>query len=201
MPNVRPKPQKPLRDGYPIPLPGLVIGPRIDYDPEMARFLFLILLASPALADPSIQVAFSPNGGSTEAVVGVIESAQKSVHVAAYSFTSKPIAEALIQAHQRGVEVEAVLDKSNATARYTEAGEIAQAGIPVRVDYRYAIMHDKYLIIDGKTVETGSFNLTAAAESSNAENVLILRDAPEIAARYEQNWQGLWAESQPWGSP
>ena len=74
-----------------------------------------------------------------------------------------------------------VLDKSNATARYTEAGEIAQARIAVRIDYRYAIMHDKCLIVEGVTVETGSFNLTAAAESSNAENVIVLRDYPQVA--------------------
>ena len=155
----------------------------------------LLLLASPALASPLNQVAFSPHAGATEAVVQVISEAKHSVHVAAYGFTSKPIAEALIQAHQRGVEVEAVLDKSNATARYTEATEVAASGIPVRVDYRYAIMHDKFIVVDGVTVETGSFNYSAGAEARNAENVLVLREEPEVAGRYEAEWERLWAES------
>ena len=89
--------------------------------------------------------------------------------------------------------------KSNATARYTEAGEITAAGIPVRIDSRYAIMHSKYVVVDGVTVETGSFNLTAAAESSNAENVLVLRDDPQVAERYEAEWERMWAESREWG--
>src|SRR4051794_10649525 len=89
--------------------------------------LVLALVASPAFADPSIQVAFSPNAGATEAVVAVIQSAQKTVHLAAYSFTSKPIAQALLAAKARGVDVEAVLDKSNATAGYTAATFLANA--------------------------------------------------------------------------
>jgi len=70
--------------------------------------------------------------GATDAVVQVISEAKQSVHLAGYGFTTKPIAQALIAAHQRGVDVEAVLDKSNATAKHTEAGEIAAAGNPVR---------------------------------------------------------------------
>lgn len=164
----------------------------------MIRFLALILIASPALADPSITVAFSPHGGGTEAVVAVIESAQKTVHLAGYSFTSKPIAQALVAAHQRGVEVEAVLDKSNATARYTEAGEVADAGVPVRVDYRYAIMHSKFIVVDGVTLETGSFNFTEAGERDNSEDLVVLRDYTEVAVRFEENWQKLWNESIPY---
>ena len=97
------------------------------------------------------------------------------------------------------VEVEVVLDKSNSTAKHTEAGEIAAAGIPVRIDSRYTIMHDKFIVVDGVTVETGSFNFTQAGEVANAENVLVLRDDPAVAERYEQNWEGLWNESEVWG--
>jgi phosphatidylserine/phosphatidylglycerophosphate/cardiolipin synthase-like enzyme len=128
----------------------------------------------------------------------VIGEAHTSVHLAGYGFTSKPIAAALISARARGVDVELVLDKSNATARYTEAKEVAAAGVPVRIDSRYAIMHNKFLIVDGVTVENGSFNYTTAAEHSNAENVLVLRDYPDVARQYEARWQMLWGESQPY---
>ena len=161
----------------------------------MTRFLALVLLASPALADPSITVAFSPHAGATEAVVQVISEAKQSIRLAAYGFTSKPIAQALIAAHQRGVDVEAVLDASNVTHR-SEAGELAATGVPVRVDYRYAIMHSKFIVVDGVMVETGSFNFTTSAERKNAENVLIVRDDVAVAQRYEQEWQRLWSESE-----
>ena len=88
-----------------------------------------------------------------------------------------------------------VVDKSNATARYTRATFLANQGMPVRVDYRYAIMHDKFIVVDGVTVETGSFNYTASAEHKNGENILVLHD-PAVAQRYGQEWDRLWAESE-----
>lgn len=87
-----------------------------------------------------------------------------------------------------------VLDKSNETARFSEAGEVAASGIAVRIDSRYAIMHDKFIVVDG---ETGSFNFTSAAERSNAENVIVLHGMPDVATRYEENFVGLWNESEP----
>ncbi len=157
-------------------------------------------LAHPALAktEPSIETEFSPHRGATAAVVKLIGEAQHMIRVAAYSFTSKDIAKALMDAHKRGVDVQAVLDKSNATARYSSATFLANTGIPTRVDYKYAIMHNKFMVVDSATVETGSFNYTAAAEDKNAENVLILRDYPEVAKRYLGRWQELWAESEPY---
>jgi phosphatidylserine/phosphatidylglycerophosphate/cardiolipin synthase-like enzyme len=155
-------------------------------------------LLLPAIVDavsPAVEVAFSPNGGAAELVVKTIESAKTSIRVAAYSFTSKPISVALLAAHKRGVDVRVVVDKSNATARYTAATFLANQGVPVRVDYRYAIMHDKFIVVDGLTVETGSFNFTASAESKNAENVLVLHD-PAVAERYQREWERMWTESE-----
>ena len=128
-------------------------------------------------------------------MVKTIAEARQSIRVAAYSFTSKPIATALLGAHKRGIDVRVVVDKSNATARYTAATFLANQGVPVRVDYRYTIMHDKFMVIDGVTVEEGSFNYTAAAESKNAENVLVLHDQV-VAGQYAQEWKRLWEESE-----
>jgi len=155
--------------------------------------LFVVLVPPPCFSCP-VEVAFSPNDGATELVVRTIDSAKTSVRVAAYSFTSKPIAQALLAAHRRGVDVRVVVDKSNVTARYTAATFLANMGVPVRVDFRYRIMHDKFTVIDGVALETGSFNYTQAA-ASNAENVIILHD-PAVAQRYGQEWDRLWGESE-----
>ena len=164
----------------------------------LAFLLAILMAAHPAAAkdDPSIEVAFSPHRGGTEAIVKLITEAKQTIRVAAYSFTSKDIAQALIEAHKRGVDVEAVLDKSNATAKYTSATFLANEGMPTRIDYQYAIMHNKFMVVDGVTVETGSFNYTKAAEEHNAENVLVLRNAPEVAKQYLARWQELWNESE-----
>jgi phosphatidylserine/phosphatidylglycerophosphate/cardiolipin synthase-like enzyme len=160
--------------------------------------LAVIPVASSAIAAPaaSIEVAFSPHRGATAAVVKLIGEAKQSIRVAAYTFTSKDIAKALMDAHKRGVDVQAVLDKSNATAKYTSASFLANVGVPTRIDYKYAIMHNKFIIVDDMTVETGSFNYSKSAEEKNAENVLILRNEPDVAKQYLARWQELWDESE-----
>ena len=155
----------------------------------------LLLPPRVGAVSPAVEVAFSPGGGATDLVVKTIAQAQQSIRVAGYSFTSKPIAQALLEAHKRGIDVRVVLDKSNATARYSSATFLANVGIPTRINHRYAIMHDKFIVVDGEMVETGSFNFTASAEARNAENVLVLRDLA-VAQRYGKERERLWAESE-----
>jgi phosphatidylserine/phosphatidylglycerophosphate/cardiolipin synthase-like enzyme len=156
----------------------------------------LLLPATVDAVSPAIEVAFSPNGGATDLVVRTIDPAKTGIPVAAYSFNSKPISTAVLATHKRGVDVRVVVGKSNATARYTAATFLANQGVLVRVDYQRAIMHDKFIVVDGVTVETGSFNFTASADSKNAENLLVLHD-PAVAERYQREWERLWGESEP----
>jgi len=163
----------------------------------MTRILLTLLLLLPTSSWAiDAQVAFSPDRGATELVIRTIDSAHATIRMAAYAFTSSPIAAALVEAHQRGIDVKVVVDKSNVTARYTAATFLANQGVPVTVDYQYSIMHDKFIVVDGMTVEEGSFNYTASAESRNAENVLVLHDA-SVAGQYGKEWDRLWAESEP----
>lgn len=154
--------------------------------------LLLALLPSLALAQDLVldqvpaQVYFSPKGGAQEALVRAIQEAKESIYVQAYSFTSAPIAKALVDAHKRGVAIEAVLDKSQRTEKYSGATFLANAGIPVWIDAAHAIAHNKVIVIDLRRVVTGSFNFTKAAEERNAENLLIL-DSPDLARIYLAN--------------
>ena len=134
------------------------------------------------------EVYFSPHGGCTDAIIRELNSAKNSVLVQAYSFTSAPIAKALLNAHKRGVKVEVILDKSQRTDQYSSATFLYNQGIPVKIDAQHAIAHNKVMIIDGETVITGSFNFTKAAEENNAENLLVIRDK-KLAERYTRNWQ------------
>ena len=147
--------------------------------------------------EPTYTLAFSPHGESLELVLSCIKSAEHSILVAAYSFTSKPVALALADARQRGVAVRVVADKKSNNSRYTAVTYLANHSVPVRLNGRYAIHHHKFMIIDGRHVQTGSFNYSAAAVDKNAENVLVLRDAPELAAKYASEWQRLWDEAEP----
>jgi phosphatidylserine/phosphatidylglycerophosphate/cardiolipin synthase-like enzyme len=133
------------------------------------------------------QVCFSPKGGCTEAIVHELDRAKSEILVQAYSFTSAPIAKALLNAHKRSVKVEVILDKSQRREKYTSATFLSNSGIPTYIDDKHAIAHNKVMIIDTETVITGSFNFTKAAEEKNAENLLIIRNRA-LAKIYTNNW-------------
>jgi phosphatidylserine/phosphatidylglycerophosphate/cardiolipin synthase-like enzyme len=144
-----------------------------------------------------VQVYFSPHGGATEEVVSVLDQATNTVLVQAYSFTSAPIARALVNAGHRGIKVQVILDKSQRTEKYSEADFLKNEGLPTMIDAEHAIAHNKIMIIDDYLVLSGSFNFTKAAEENNAENLLVIND-PVLAKRYAQNWQVHARHSEPY---
>jgi phosphatidylserine/phosphatidylglycerophosphate/cardiolipin synthase-like enzyme len=146
------------------------------------------LSAGPPTA-PSIDVFFSPRGGATEAIVQELARAKREVLVQAYSFTSAPIAKALVDAHKRGVKVTVVLDKSQRSEKYSSATFLNNAGIPTYIDAKHAIAHNKIMIIDQATIITGSFNFTNAAEEKNAENLLVIKGDPGLVKKYLANFE------------
>jgi phosphatidylserine/phosphatidylglycerophosphate/cardiolipin synthase-like enzyme len=158
---------------------------------------FLSGLAADRVTARNWQVYFSPHGGCTEAVVEALGQAKSTVLVQAYSFTSAPIAKALVEAHRRGVNVQVVLDRSQRTEKYSSATFVYNNDIPCFIDAQHAIAHNKVMVIDARTVITGSFNFTKAAEENNAENLLVIQDA-EMAARYAQNWAVHREHSEPY---
>ena len=151
------------------------------------KLILLILFFAASLQAADIRVYFSPKGGCTEAVVDTLNKATNSVLVQAYSFTSVPIAKALVDAHKRGVNIRVILDKSNRTANYSSADFVQRAGITTYIDAKHSIAHNKIIVVDAKTILTGSFNFTKAAEDSNAENLLVIQDS-KLAAEYAVNW-------------
>jgi len=163
--------------------------------PLLALSLFLI---HPATAQPvSTHVYFSPHGGCTEAVVDALNSAKETILVQAYSFTSAPIAQALVNAKHQGIEVQVILDKSQRRERYSSADFVIHEGIPTWIDEKPAIAHNKVIVIDGHIVVTGSFNFTKAAEEKNAENLLVIDDS-ELAVKYTKNWKSRQVDSVPY---
>jgi len=124
--------------------------------------------------------------------------AKSNVLVQSYLFTSAPIAKALVDAHKRHVDVQVILDKSQRTEQYTSATFLANEGVPTYIDSRHKIAHNMVMIIDGQTVITGSFNFTKSAEEGNAENLLVINNAPELAQRYTANWKEHLGHSEPY---
>lgn len=142
------------------------------------------------------EVGFSPEGGAERLVLKTINTAQKSIRLAAYSFTSPKVVRALLDAKRRGVDVRVVVDdKGNQSKAGTAAlNLLAGAGIPTRLNGEYAIHHDKYIVADAQHVQTGSYNYSQAAARSNSENVIVIWHNAALAASYLRHWQSRFNE-------
>lgn len=160
----------------------------------MKRLLAVLLItaASAAQADgfalDSCTVHFSPNGGTIDALVKYIGSAKRSVRMLAYNFTSEDVAQALIDAKNRGVDVQIVLDRSVLTEKNSQYPAMMKAGVPTWIDRKHKIAHNKVILIDGEWIETGSFNYTDNAELHNGENALICHGKAAYDL-YLQDWK------------
>ncbi|MFN2098378.1 phospholipase D family protein [Pantoea agglomerans] len=143
----------------------------------------------------TIYYGFSPAGSAQKLVLYSINNASKSIDIAAYSFTSKDIAIALLNAKKRGIEIRVVAD-FKANEKYTVVNYLRNAGVNVRVNNNYEIMHNKFMVIDGQSVQTGSFNYTASANKRNAENVILIKDNVPLATGYEKEFERLFNESE-----
>lgn len=151
--------------------------------------------APPAENDsPKIQYYFPRAGQKAQPeLISIIDSANKSLDVAIYSFTDKQVASAIIRAHQRGVSVRLISDREQSAGQYqkTILKSIQKAGIPIKIDTHTGIMHLKVTIADQKIATTGSFNYTKSAEDSNDEVFVVLNDA-KSAHDFENEFNNMW---------
>jgi phosphatidylserine/phosphatidylglycerophosphate/cardiolipin synthase-like enzyme len=168
---------------------------------KLALLLLLIfaMLASPLWArtplpaEGSVEVAFTPWDDAEGAILKALHQARVAIHVQAYLFTSRTLANALIDASRRGVRVEVLADQEMLLkGDKSQIPRLAEAGIPVWLETRYAVAHNKIILVDpleaGAAVITGSYNFTFSAQARNAENLLILRGNPALVRLYLDNW-------------
>ncbi len=160
----------------------------------------LLGISSIAQAEPSIQIGFSPEGSARRLVLETIGSAQHSIQMLAYTFQAPDIMQALIDARQRGVDVRVVIDKQRNLGKASRVAMdlVTRNGVELRINDHFHIHHDKTIIVDGNMVETGSFNFSTSAETANSENVVVMRDMPEISRQYVSHWQSRWDLGKPY---
>lgn len=135
-----------------------------------------------------LQTCFTPREQCLPLLLSELKKAQRRILVQAYSFTSLSIAQALIEAKQRGVDACIIADKSQETARKSTLPLLIGKEIEVVIDNKVAIAHNKVMIIDDRAVITGSYNWTESAERRNAENLLVITDQKTVDA-YKENWR------------
>lgn len=159
-----------------------------------AFFTFPAMAQGASAAAGSTEVAFGPDGGAEALVVKTIANARTTIRLAAFAFSSPRIVDALLAAKQRGVDVRVVVDqKHNVEADEKGIGRKAletlhKAKVVVRTNGDYRMHHDKFIIVDARHVQTGSYNYAVSA-NRNSENVLVVRDDPALAAKYLAHWE------------
>jgi phosphatidylserine/phosphatidylglycerophosphate/cardiolipin synthase-like enzyme len=146
---------------------------------------------------PAISCYFSPHGDAKDAIIAEIDGAREEILVAMYNLTSADIAKALVRAKEHGVSVTVVLDKGQkihdgSGAQGRQSRYLAENGIKVAFDAHGGLMHNKFAVIDRKTVITGSYNWTDGAEDKNFENVVIVHSA-DLAKRYADDFAQILA--------
>jgi phosphatidylserine/phosphatidylglycerophosphate/cardiolipin synthase-like enzyme len=145
-------------------------------------------------ATGTVEVLFTPWDDAEGAIIRSLGKARESVHVQAYLLTSRSIAKALQEARARGVTVEILADREMLEkSDKSLLPLLAEDGIPVWLETRYATAHNKIILIDAAQADavviTGSYNFTWSAQARNAENLLILRGNPALVRRYLDNWR------------
>jgi phosphatidylserine/phosphatidylglycerophosphate/cardiolipin synthase-like enzyme len=177
----------------------------------LAHWLIICLLALLPLAATAVdlpatgtvEVLFTPWDDAEGALIRALGAAQRQLHVQAYLVTSRNIARALTEAHERGVKVAVLADREMVVkSDKSLVPQLYAAGIPVRLETRYASAHNKIVLIDAEgdhpVVITGSYNFSFSAQARNAENLLILRGNPALARTYLANWRRHNDEAQPY---
>jgi len=149
-----------------------------------------------------VQACFSPERKCSSYILSEIEKAQKEILAALYAFTHQDVADALIKARRRGVQVNVLLDSEFDRGNESSKGKyLERAGIEVRrisgekrvpVEKDSGLMHQKFAVIDGRVLLSGSYNWTLSADRSNHENLLLFHDAEPLAREYRQEFFRLW---------
>ncbi|WP_336796203.1 phospholipase D family protein [Erwinia aphidicola] len=168
----------------------------------LATALWLTFSIGAAVAAPSIDAGFSPEGSAQQLVLRTLDDARESIRLMGYSFTSPDVVRSLVAAKRRGVDVRVVVDDRGNRSRASQSAMnvVVNAGIPLRTNGQYKIMHDKVIITDGQNVQLGSYNYTRSAAESNSENALVVREVPALAQTYLAHWQSRWDGGKDWQS-
>ncbi len=146
-----------------------------------------------------ISVYFSPNNNLESILADMLREAKESIDVAIYDLTNEIIVDALISNHKKGINIRVYIDKNVRPPEQVLIDKLKNNNIPVKVSIPsnwtnvnsgFAIMHNKFIVVDQEIVLTGSYNFTRNAEENNRENFIIKNAL--IASKYQEEFDRYW---------
>lgn len=141
--------------------------------------------------NPESPLATQKSGGPDGPLAAAIDSARVSVDVAIYSLSLNSIRDALLNAHERGVEVRVVMESDNLDR--SDPQKIKDAGVPILGDRREGLMHNKFVVIDKNEVWIGSMNFTDSGGYSDNNNLIRIR-SEKLAENYTKEFEEMFLD-------
>jgi len=171
------------------PIPSISISPSIIPTPSV------LPTTEPSISD-WYEIFFSKTDEESSDNIDIrlidkINNAKKSIKIAVFELDSLTIADALINAHKRGIKVEMVTDTDYVNEEATK--KVKEAGIPVVDDNRSTLMHNKFIVIDEEYVWTGSFNATYNDAYKNNNNSAFIK-SKELAENYTDEFNEMFLD-------
>jgi phosphatidylserine/phosphatidylglycerophosphate/cardiolipin synthase-like enzyme len=180
----------------------MIFPARVEPGDIMKKTITLIFLATVfgstafSLGQSNFSLCFSPAGQCDVKINSFAAAAKSTVDIAIYSLTLQSFAQTVVKLSKSGVKIRIVADKGESRTPSSLIANLIKAGIPVKIGNVHGIMHNKFMIVDGRMLETGSFNYTNNASVANAENQIYL-DNPDVVKAYQAQFEGLWANGLP----
>jgi phosphatidylserine/phosphatidylglycerophosphate/cardiolipin synthase-like enzyme len=153
--------------------------------------LLRLLDGSEETSNLGFKIGFSPGKDCKNLIISHLMGAKKSLQICVFTISDNDIADCIIRLHQNHIDVKLVSDNEKAADEGSDIKRMADAGIPIKIDYTTNHMHHKFSVADGLEVLTGSYNWTRSAEQYNQENLLVMR-RPDVATAYIKEFDRLW---------
>lgn len=137
-------------------------------------------------------VFFSPGPDCESAIINNINNSTETIDAAIYSITNQNIVAALKNAHDRGIKIRILTDRTQAGNKKSLVWDMREYGMNVVVHRKYRLEHNKFAIFDGKNLSTGSYNWTTNGSTYNSENCIFLDENDPAINEYQRRFDYLW---------
>jgi len=151
---------------------------------------------TPPTSNRTVYALFSPRGGCQNEIIRWIESANDSIHIMIYSFTSNEICDALIAAHNNNNITIRIIMEPTQISEHSQYHNLTAAGIEVLNRTSSGIMHNKVMTVDTTVVITGSYDWNISSETSSDDNIIVILNDTYILTQYNYKFITIWNEEQ-----
>ena len=142
------------------------------------------------------QAYFSPGPDCRIAIEQAMETALDELLICVFTISDDRLSDAIQRAHRNGLTVRVISDNDKMEDKGNDVERLALSGIDIRIDRSPDHMHHKFMVVDGKTVLTGSYNWTRSAETRNEENLVSIDD-PYLASQFMDEFERIWTNGEP----